>query len=33
MQENMIYGETLAFADLIKKLSELQEHINKIQWS
>lgn len=33
MQENMIYGETLAFADLIKKLSELQGQINKIQWS
>lgn len=33
MQENMIYGETLAFADLIKKLSDLQGQINKIQWS
>ena len=28
MQENMIYGETLDFADLIKKLSELQSQIN-----
>lgn len=33
MQENMIYGETLAFADLIKKLSELQGQINRLQWS
>lgn len=32
MQENMIYGETLTFADLIKNLSELQRHINSIRW-
>jgi Nucleotidyl transferase AbiEii toxin, Type IV TA system len=32
MQENMIYGESLSFASLIKKLSELQSEINGIQW-
>lgn len=32
MQENMIYGETLAFDELIKKLTELQIKINGIAW-
>ncbi len=32
MQENMIYGETLKFAELIKTLSELQEKINGLKW-
>jgi hypothetical protein len=32
MQENMICGETLKFAELIKKLSELQEKINLLKW-
>jgi Nucleotidyl transferase AbiEii toxin, Type IV TA system len=33
MQENMIYGESLAFVDLIKKLFELNGQINRIKWS
>lgn len=33
MQENMIYGETLPFTDLIKKLTELQTHINTVSWN
>jgi len=33
MQENMIYGEALPFAELIKKLKKLQSHLNNIQWS
>lgn len=33
MQENMIYGESLAFDDLIKTLTELQRQINDIQWN
>ncbi len=33
MRENMIYGESLTFADLINKLSELQVKINGIKWS
>lgn len=32
MQENMIYGETLPFAKLIEKLTELQTKINRIVW-
>lgn len=32
MQENMIYGETLPFKELIKSLSELQTMINGIVW-
>jgi hypothetical protein len=32
MQVNMIYGDTLPFADLIKRLTELQSQINSIQW-
>jgi len=30
MKENMIYGDTLAFDSLIKRISELQKRINKI---
>jgi hypothetical protein len=30
MQENMIYGETILFAELIKKLKELQKRISSI---
>lgn len=33
MQENMISGEALQFAELIKKLKELQSRINNIIWS
>ncbi len=33
MQENMIHGESLPFAELIKNLTELQNRINKIPWS
>ena len=33
MQENMIYGETLTFIELIKRLSELQNYINEIKWT
>lgn len=32
MQENMIYGETLPFAELIRKLTELQTRINGMLW-
>jgi len=32
MQENMIYGEALAFTELIAKLNDLQKQINAIQW-
>jgi hypothetical protein len=32
MQENMIYGKSLSFVSLIKKLSELQSEINGIVW-
>lgn len=32
MQENMIYGETLPFVDLIERLSILQTRINGIIW-
>lgn len=32
MQENMIYGKSLPFPILIKKLSELQSQINGIEW-
>jgi len=32
MQENMIYGESLSFSQLIKNLTELQSKINAIQW-
>ena len=33
MQENMIYGEALAFQELIKRLTELQYRINNIRWN
>ncbi len=33
MQENMIYGETLTFANLIKTLSQLQTQINNVEWN
>ncbi len=33
MQENMIYGDTLPFKELIASLSNLQKQINAIQWS
>ena len=33
MQENMIYGDTLSFADLIEKLTELQTRINTLSWN
>ena len=33
MQENMIYGETLPFAVLIERLTELQTHINTLLWN
>lgn len=33
MQENMIYGESLSFAALIKKLRALQDQINNLQWN
>ena len=32
MQENMIYGKSLPFAELIQNLSALQTHINNITW-
>lgn len=32
MQENMIYGNSLPFNELMAKLSELQKRINDIQW-
>lgn len=32
MQENMIYGVTLTFADLIKDLTMLQLQINTLEW-
>ncbi|AUD05408.1 hypothetical protein CWM47_28300 [Spirosoma pollinicola] len=32
MQENMIYGETLPFVELIEHLSILQTRINEIKW-
>ena len=32
MQENMIYGKTLSFDNLIKNLTELQKKINKTTW-
>lgn len=32
MQENMIYGDTLSFVELITKLAELQAKINGIKW-
>jgi len=31
MQENMIYGESLSFANLIRKLKELQKRINDVK--
>lgn len=31
MQENMIYGESPSFADLMERLSELQAHINTLR--
>ena len=33
MQENMIYRESLSFANLIKKLTELQVKINNLEWA
>jgi predicted nucleotidyltransferase component of viral defense system len=33
MRESMIYREALPFAELIKKLKELQSRINNIQWN
>ena len=32
MRENMIYGESLTFAELIGRLTELQNRINQIKW-
>lgn len=32
MQQNMIYGEALPFAELIRKLTELQKRINGLRW-
>ena len=32
MQLNMIYGESLSFDNLIKKLTELQTQINSLKW-
>ena len=32
MRENMIYGETLSFTELIQNLSTLQTRINSITW-
>ena len=32
MRENMIYGESLIFAELIARLTELQARINRIKW-
>jgi len=32
MQQNMIYGETLSFTELIQNLSILQTHINSMTW-
>jgi len=32
MRENMIYGESLTFAELIGRLAELQNRINQIKW-
>lgn len=33
LQENMIYGEAMPFAELIKKLEGLQSRINSIKWN
>lgn len=33
MQENMIYGKSLPFAEMIDKLTVLQDKINDIQWT
>ena len=33
MQENMIYGDSMPFADLLKRLTELQARINGIRWN
>lgn len=33
MQVNMIYSDSLPFADLLKRLTELQARINNIQWN
>lgn len=33
MKENMIYGDTLSFNDLIERLSELQNQINNYEWN
>ena len=32
MQENMIYGESLPFTQLIEKLTDLQKKMNEIEW-
>jgi len=32
MRENMIYGESLSFEELIGRLTELQNRINQIKW-
>jgi hypothetical protein len=32
MQEQMIYGDSLPFGELIGKLRVLKENINKLEW-